>query len=298
MRRRRLTESFTNQRLQCPAGAVARGSTMTSTPDFANPPIVELVLGAQFSPLTKLTAGHFGLFWKELGSDWTEPEDGPLLEDQFELLDRPQWSMPAGLQLRFGPPRLPGRFLIGHKSKDRLLQIQATRLHLNWRKREGFYPSYKRLIAEFEDMFTRFAAFAAKTGLGELALNQWELTYIDAFPKEEYWQTPADWSVFLPGLFGKLFPTDGLGLVLEHRVAEWSYEIQPKRGRLHIATQPGRAAEDKRDALLLQMTARGPAGKEGAETLRAGLDWGHDAAVGTFLRVTSDEAKKRWGMKP
>lgn len=65
------------------------GWTMPPTPDFVNPPIVELVLGAQFSPLPKLTAGHFGLFWNELGPDWTEPGDGPLIEDQFELFDRP-----------------------------------------------------------------------------------------------------------------------------------------------------------------------------------------------------------------
>ncbi len=271
---------------------------MTGTADFASPPIVELILGVQFSPLTKLTAGHFGLFWKELGSDWTDPEDGSLLEDQFELFDRPKWSVPVGLQLRLEPIRLPGRFLLGHKSKDRLLQIQATRLHFNWRKREGFYPSYKRLVTEFEDMFDRFAAFTERTGLGKLSLNQWELTYIDAFPKDEYWETPADWSAFLPGLFCKLFPVDGLGIALEHRAAEWSYEIQPKRGRLHIATQPGRAGEDKRDALLLQMTARGSVGKGGAETLRSGLDLGHDAAWGAFLRVTSDEAKQRWRSKP
>ena len=38
--------------------------------------------------------------------------------------------------------------------------------------------------------------------MGEPALNQWELTYIDAFPKEAPWRTPADCSAFLPGLFG------------------------------------------------------------------------------------------------
>jgi uncharacterized protein (TIGR04255 family) len=271
---------------------------MTRTPDFANPPIVELVLGAQFSSLTRLTAGHFGLFWKELGNDWTEPADAPLIEDQFELFDRPKWSTPTGLQLRLEPVRLPGRFTLGHRSKDRLLQIQATRFHLNWRKREGFYPSYKRLIAEFEDTFACFSAFAEKTGFGTLAVNQWELTYIDSFPKDEYWNTPADWAAVLPGLFGQLFPVDGLGIVPEHRAAEWSFEIQPRQGRLHVAAGPGRAGEDNRDALLLQMTARGPVGKGGAATLRAGLDLGHDAACGAFLRVVSEETKKRWGTKP
>jgi uncharacterized protein (TIGR04255 family) len=268
---------------------------MAGTANFVNPPIIELVMGVQFSPLPKLTAGHFGLFWKELGDDWTEPQDAPPIEDQFELFDSPRWRMAADVRVRIGPLPLPGRFLLRHRNEDRLLQIQASRFHLNWRKRKGFYPSYKQLISEFEDIFARFATFTEKTGLGTLAPNQWELTYIDAFAAGEYWNTPADWATILPGLFGPLFPTDGLGIVLEHRSAEWSYEIQPKRGRLHIAAGPGRVEDAQQDALLLQMTARGPIGKDGVETLRAGLDLGHEVAVGAFLRVVSDDAKKRWG---
>lgn len=265
------------------------------TPDFATPPVVELVLGAQFSPLTKLTAGHFGLFWQELGGEWAEPGDGTPIEDQFELFDRPKWDRPGGVELRLASVRLPGRFTVGHRGQDRLLQLQATRFHFNWRRRDGFYPSYRKLIAEFEAMFERFAAFAAARGLGKVLVNQWELTYIDEFRQGEYWATPADWSAFLPGLFGSPRPADGL--VLEHRAAEWSYEIPPNRGRLHVAAQPGRSLDGRHPALLLQMTARGPVGKNGATTLRAGLDCGHDAAVGTFLRVTSDDVQNRWGNK-
>jgi uncharacterized protein (TIGR04255 family) len=268
--------------------------TMSGTPGSTNPPIVELVLGAQFSPLTGLTAGHFGWFWKELGDEWTDPSDAPLLVDQFELFDRPRWSRPAGLELRLEPVRLPGRFTLGHRDKDRLLQIQATRFHLNWRKREGFYPSYKSLISQFEAMFGRFTTFAEQAGLGRVAVNQWELTYVDAFPQGEYWQTPADWSNVLPGLFGKLRSAGGLEL--EHRAAEWSYEITPKRGRLHLAARPGRMADGQQPALLLQTTVRGPVGKEGAESLRAGLDLGHDAAFQTFLQVIPDGAQERWGI--
>jgi len=266
--------------------------TMSATPEFANPPIVELVLGAQFSPLTKLTVGHFGWFWKELGEEWSDPADGPPLEDQFELFDRPQWSRPGGFEIRLEPVRVPGRFVVEHRTKDRLLQMQATRFHLNWRKREGFYPSYRKLISEFEAMYGRFTAFVEAAGLGRVAVNQWELTYIDAFPQGEYWHTPADWSAFLPGLFGILQSADGL--VLEHRAAEWSYENAPKKGRLHVAARPGRVTGGQETTLLLQMTARGPVGKGGTESLRAGFDIGHEAALGTFLRVTSSEVKERW----
>jgi hypothetical protein len=173
-----------------------------------------------------------------------------------------------------------------------MIQLQATRFHLNCRKQDEFYPSYRHLITEFETMFAQFEMFTLEAGLGAVAVNQWELTYVDAFPQGEYWQTPTDWSTFLPGLFGNLRSADGL--LLETRAAEWSYEITPKRGRLHIAAQLGRPAEGQQTALLLQTTARGPVGKGGAESLRAGLDLGHDAALGTFLRVTSDDVKARW----
>jgi hypothetical protein len=258
---------------------------------------VELVLGAQFSPLTKLTAGHFGLFWKELGTEWTEPSDGPVLEDQFELFDRPKWATTAGIHLRLGPVRFPGRFMVEHQAKDRMLQVQATRFHLNWRKRADFYPSYKSLITEFETTFSRFVQFVEQQQIGQIELNQWELTYIDSFQQGVYWNTPQDWSKFLPGLFGNLFPTEGLNLGLEGRGAEWSYEIEPKRGRLHIAARQGRWGDDKKDSLLLQMTTRGPLGKGGAESLRVGLDLGHDVAVGAFLRVVDNETQLRWGVK-
>jgi len=268
---------------------------MNITPTFLKPPVAELVLGTQFSPITKLTAGHFGLFWKELGPDWNDPSDGPIIEDEFETFDHQRWIGPKGVQIRIEPSRAPGRFLIGHQGKDRLIQMQATRFHLNWKKGDGFYPSYKKLIAEFEQTFEKFCTFIQANNLGKVILNQWEITYIDSFPKDEHWSTPADWPKVLPGLFAPLWPTDDLGLALENRAAEWSYEIEAKRGRLHIAAQVGRLGSSKNDSLLLHMTARGPIEKGSTETLRQGLDLGHEAAVGFFLRIVDRKIQSQWG---
>lgn len=56
------------------------------------PPVVEMVIGAQFSPLTRLTSGHFGLLWQALGRrEWGRPQDAPPLDDQFEQFDTPLW---------------------------------------------------------------------------------------------------------------------------------------------------------------------------------------------------------------
>jgi uncharacterized protein (TIGR04255 family) len=181
-----------------------------------------------------------------------------------------------------------------HRSQDRMIQIQPTRFHLNWRKRNDFYPSYKSLIAEFEETFARFAKFIQTQQIGSIELNQWELTYIDSFPEGQYWTTPADWSNVLPGLFGRLFDSQGLNLELEARGAEWSYEIKPQKGRLHIAARRGRWGDDESDTLLLHMTSRGPLGKGGAESMRAGLDIGHVASVETFLRVVDQNIQQQW----
>jgi uncharacterized protein (TIGR04255 family) len=272
-----------------------REAAMPGTPDYMNPPIVELAISAQFSPLTKLSAGHFGLLWKELGADWTDPADAPPIEDQYELFDRPRAQ---GLRLQLRPIHLPLRFTIGHKCKDRLVQIQASRFCLNWRKRNQTYPTYKKLIGEFEGLFTRFEEFAKRQGLDPVEVNQWELTYIDAFPKGEEWENETDWGRILPGLFGNLFSTEGLNLTLVHRAAEWSYEIGTKRGRLHLSAALGQVQGDKRDALLLTTTARGPVGASGTKTLRAGLDLGHDAAYAAFDRIVSAATKKRWEKEP
>ena len=267
---------------------------MSSSPASVEPPIVELVLGVQFSPLAGLASGHFGRFWGLLGDEWAEPGDAPPLEDQFELFDRPFLRRASGPRLRLEPMRLPGRFLVSHRANDRLIQVQSTRFHLNWRKRPGVppYPRYHQLITEFENAFDRFRDFAGTAGLGAIVPNQWEITYVDAFPEGDLWRTAADWSAFLPGLFGVI--EAGEGLTLEYRSAEWVFEIPPQRGRLHVSAQPGRSTDDQRPSLLLQMTARGPIGKDGAETLRAGLDLGHRASLETFRRVVSPDAQERW----
>ena len=265
---------------------------MNETPTFSNPPVVEFVLGAQFSPLTKLASGHYGRFWNVLGEEWEKPEDAPPISDQFELFDSPKWSHREGAQFRLGSGIPVDRFILHHRDRNRLIQMQPTRFHLNWRTSGELKPSYKQLISEFESVFAQFEQFVRSNDLGKLELNQWEITYIDSFPQGEYWQTPADWSKFLPGLFGNLFAVPALEL--ENRAAQWSFEIQEKRGRLHIAAQVGQWRDQQKDSLLVDTTARGPIGKAGVANLRAGLDLGHEVSVASFLKMTSDDIRRGW----
>lgn len=162
--------------------------------------------------------------------------------------------------------------------------MQATRFHLNWRRRGRRYPSYARLVEQFMTHLDRFRAGLRDNGLGDVIVNQWELIYVNSYPPSAGWETPADWPNVLPGLFGS--PAVPGWLVMEYRAAEWAYEIVPGRGRLHVAARPGTVDAEPGPTLLLELTARGPVGPAAAsKTLREGLDAGHDALSETFEAV-------------
>lgn len=267
---------------------------MDSTPTFKNPPIVEFVLGAQFSPLGKLSAAHYGRFWEQIGDDWINPQDKPLITDQFE-----RFGGESGLRqwrLKLEPAPMVNRLTIINRNDDRLIQMQPTRFHLNWRKTDELKPSYKELIDEFEKRFTQFAEFCQRESLGSVEVNQWEITYVDRFSKGEYWQTPDEWSNFLPGLFRGKAPTMTDSLRMETRDVQWTMEIEPKLGRLHLSAGIGRWKEDQTEALMLNLTARGPLVEGRTPTLRDGLDLGHRVAVEQFLVMVDEKTKENWGV--
>lgn len=275
---------------------------MEKTPDFASPPIIEFVLGAQFAPLENFTTGHFGLFWSRLGKDeWPIAGEETPLDPQFELFDIPRWRMIRNLQFKLQPRFQPGRFTLQNAARDRMIQLQDTRLLLNWRKKDDGgsvrYPSYKVLIGEFESTLTILQKFVAEHQLGSLQLNQWEITYVDSFPQDEFWKSPADWQRILPGLFGSLSTTSQNELSLEHRAAEWSYEIKPKKGRLHVNAQVGFLTDSSKPSLLLNLTARGPVSENEVKSLRDGLDLGHSVSVREFLAMVDPEIKATWNEK-
>lgn len=262
---------------------------------FEHPPVVETVLGVQFGRLANFTNGHLGWYWKRLGDGWPKAVDAPALPDQFETFDAErQWS-PPGLQLLVGSGPKPARLQIRNEAGDRLIQVQASRFHYNWQKREGVYPSYGKMRAEFDRLFADFCRFVADAQLGELSPNQWEITYVDHVPKGELWDSSVDWQKILPGLLasGRLS-----GIRFEGLDGEWHYEIEPHRGRLHIALQHVRVGSPSGpEVLQVQSTARGPVRKEPGWDLDAGLQLGHDVLLNTFLQMASADAQRAWGRR-
>jgi uncharacterized protein (TIGR04255 family) len=189
------------------------------------------------------------------------------------------------------------RFRITNAAGDRMIQVQPNRFHYNWQKRDAVYPTYRTMRAEFDALFAAFCNFVVTAKLGQVAPNQWELTYVDQIHSGPLWETPADWHRIFPGLL----PAKGSlgGHALESIGGEWHYVIEPARGRIHFLLQSGRTEPGPTgtEVLSLQTTARGPIRQETGWDLNDGLELGHDAIIAAFMDMTSAEAHKAWGLE-
>lgn len=266
---------------------------------FLNPPVVETVLGIQFSKISGLSAAHLGCFWKTLEAGWINISDVAPLPEQREVFDKtPLWGDLQKLKLKITQdPDI--RFRIENSDKDRMIQLQNGRFHYNWLGHHNLpYPRYNTVRPEFDKKLHAFREFIKELGLGEIKPNQWEVTYVNQMKKGTVWDSPDDWN--------KIFNTlPGLGqtskeISLEGFSSHWQFEIKPKRGRLHVELVHGRVGPpDGEEVLTMKLTARGPtdSGLSFEESVDMGLKLGHDTIVNAFVDLSSEKAHNFWSEK-
>jgi uncharacterized protein (TIGR04255 family) len=269
---------------------------MSTTIYFKFAPVVERVLGVQFQPIATLHTGLLGTFWQSLGPAWSNATDAPPIPAQSERFERSAAFNLSSIPLVFSAGPVGGRLQLLNSTGDRMIQLQNGRFHFNWKGEAGDnYPRYPRIRAEFEAFWHRFRDFLRSETKTELMINQWEVTYVNHFPKGRGWQVPSDWHRLFRS-FARL-PSEGTELNLESAGGTWQYEILPQRGRLYVELRHGRREFPTiEELLMLNLTARGPtkADNDPDAELSAGLDLGHDAIVTTFKYFTSDTAHTEW----
>jgi uncharacterized protein (TIGR04255 family) len=122
--------------------------------------------------------------------------------------------------------------------------------------------------------------------------NQYEVTYINhivesegAFPAaiEEYAPLFSWSSAHATG-----FLTNPSGLTTELR-----FSLPEQRGVLHVTFKHGKRAIDKKDVLILDLTARGAAKPDGSD-MEEWFALAHEWIVRGFTDLTSAVAHKRW----
>ena len=262
------------------------------TPKFAHPPVVETILGLQFEPLLKFRSHHFGWFWTERLklSGWEPVGDErplPIYAERFgDARLRLTGTMPAS-----GVPAL--RMKCRNLGRSLVLQIQPDKLYLTWGRSGPETPSYSDIRPVLDELVVQFEGFAADSGLGEGVANLWEVCYINRVPRGELWNEPKDWHRVLPKLFPQQGP-DCAGLPFTTYDGTWHFEIEPKRGRIHVQVAKMLVNQEPEPVLFLRLTARGELAT--GVSWRSAMDVGHDSCVQLFAEITSAEAKRSWGM--
>lgn len=265
-------------------------------PKYANPPVVETILGVQFDPLPGFRTVHLGAFWTSLGSDWQNASDAAPLNPVFEKFDEGASWGELGHQLSLSSKLPPPRVQLRNSANDRMIQVQSGRFIVNWLGTQGAaYPSYETIRLDFRNYLGKFSGYLESAGLQLPLANQWEITYLNHIPQGTVWKTPVDWSFFRP-----LAPR-GCELSqakFETLSGEWHFAIPNARGRLHVTWQHGKRQDDV-ELVVLNLTARGPckSASLNEDLILDGLDVGRDCIVRSFSELMSADANQYWGLE-
>ncbi len=135
-------------------------------PDFAHPPVVEVLLAVYFEPLRLLRTAQFGLLWQNFRSRFPRIEEHlslPPIPGRLGLEGVPQIGV--RLEMLDVPPAPRLWFL--NEAGTEVVQIQQDRFIHNWRRLQDAdqYPHYDGIRSTFEQELSEFASFVEEQEL-------------------------------------------------------------------------------------------------------------------------------------
>lgn len=257
-------------------------------PEYERPPVDEVAIGVQFSPIVGLMAPHYGLFWASVRDEYPRVETQPRIPAPIDSLGDPA---PPSIQFSFGPDQ--GRNWYIAETDDLLIQIQDTRFIQNWRKRSDQYPRYEQVKSRFWDSFGKFRGLLADESIAMPPVQQVEVSYIN-------WITDIKVSEFLKiggassiAVGGVVSAPSTLGVAAKYSIEDESVQI----GNLYIECQqgirPGSDGPKTGSNLSLTYRVPDPKGMDDGEIDRH-LDRARETIVRAFTEVTTGAAHKLW----
>lgn len=260
-------------------------------PDFENPPVVETVLSAQFSNLARARTAHFGLYWAEIRERFPQTEERGELPPVIELPNTQALSR-VGIQFEaLEAPPAP-RFWFINSGGTELIQVQRDRFIKNWRGEGPEYPRYETVRKAFEHDFSDFRHFISSHELGEVRVNQCEVTYINHIVSGSGWTNHAEVDKIFTIWKQPESPLPGPAQDLMFRARFPIQENGAFIGRLHINLQSVSRITDGIPMFLLELTARGQVGED-IDFFDIGRRW----IVRSFKEITTPEMHKIWKIR-
>jgi uncharacterized protein (TIGR04255 family) len=269
---------------------------MSSLPDYARPPIVEVAIGAQFAGLDELRAAHVGLFWATIRDDYGRIEEQPPV---VHIVEGPSdQQLAGGPELRISTtPDLPRTWFLD-STGNRIIQVQRDRFLHNWRKMTDSdeYPRFPGVKKSFMKHWDGFCRFLENNGLPVPQVDQYELTYVNHIRRGNGWQSVED----LCHLFTSVAWGPRSAFLPPPENILWSakFRLPEGNGRLHVDVVPVRIPPHGDLAVSLSLTARGmpPEGTD-AGAMSGWFDIAREWIVRGFADLVAEKTDALWGRK-
>jgi uncharacterized protein (TIGR04255 family) len=263
-------------------------------PRFRKPPVSEVALGVQFSPI--LNPVHLGLYYLKVRSGFPKIQVQPPILPAFETFGT------SGTGLTMGLPTFGGGAVVGPRmwfmsdDDNLLIQLQSDRLLFNWRGgvQGSAYPHFDAVQTQFMNALGTLETLVDAEKMS-IVVNQCEVVYINPILTSQTGVSPSDpqkifrvWSAERGPEWPE--PIEDLSLNARYRLKD---EAGNPFGRLTVAVASGLAA-DESTAFQLELTARGLPQGVGREGIAAFHNQGHRAIVRCFAAITTPEMHRLW----
>jgi uncharacterized protein (TIGR04255 family) len=263
----------------------------SALPDYAQPPVVEVVFAVALGPLplSVVDLARFGL--ERLGDAFPLRSEQPPMQMAVETFDRTVQMVMPTLALLTGPP--PVRLWFQSEDKTRLVQVQRDWLACNWQGAStgAPYPRYESNETFFCETWDGLSQFVEELGHGPVSPNQCELTYINHIVPGELWARHGQMGnvLRLAGEAGSFLPEPEDGqVVFRYRIPYEGRDV----GRLYVQATPALRPEDLSPVIQLQIVARGAPLGAGRNGMVAFFRLAHEWIVNGFAAVTTDAAQR------
>ena len=258
-------------------------------PSYGNPPVIEVVCGILFKPLSALLSPYVGLLWEKYKDEYPQCSEMAPLDPLIERFDEPPRMM---LEIGDKPP-LPRVWFI-HEKGTGIIQVQRDRFLHNWRKvkPEDEYPRYHVVKELFRDKLGKFQQFLQENDLGKIEPLQYEMTYVNHIPKGDGWQSLGE--------IGRVFPDFGFRtgndrFLPEPATLNWrtAFSLPDKAARMHVVIKQVRMRETGLPLIVLELTVRGIGSDTSPDAMWKWFDLAREWIVRGFADLTGKEVQEK-----
>jgi uncharacterized protein (TIGR04255 family) len=256
------------------------GVSSDPLPEFDRPPVIEVAVGVEFLPVDELDI----VALVNLHNIWSG--EYPKIRLQPELPSASRFASQLPVVFNTGVP--PVRLWSLSDDENFLIQVQADRMVLNWRRiSDAEYPHYANIVEQFQAHWSHFVDYLGRLGAPAPTPTVAEVTYVNSI-QFNVSAGPVQILTFDRDVDG-LWPAAALSI---QRV------LPIPVGLGHPGTLRLVANTEEPGALRLDLVARIELDPSVQHAFpRDALDFAHEVAVRGFSLSTTAAQQETWGRR-